>query len=262
MPLSLPQEILNEIIAHLHAEERDLQSLSLVEKRLTEECRRHLFSSIHIDSEKKLLRWYDTIPPASRLSRYVRLLVIDARLPAWSHSRLVLQFGLADLRSFTNVKYLTIRRLQLGLFSTQDLEHCFGHFSTVRSVSIQQLEYFQTLPDLLALFPPLETTVITSPQICVNPRSVGVHSTNFVRRGDLVLMQARLDTNAGHGAYLLSSLTWPTERYRRLGMGLVTVGDFSPLEVFLRACGRSLEVIQLINCIFCECYASLLSSLY
>ena len=260
MPLSLPQEILNEIIAHLRGEERNLQSLSLTEKRFTEECRRHLFWSIHIDSEKKLYRWYDTIPPASGLSRYVHLLVIDARLPAWSDSRLVLQDGLARLHSFTKVEHLSICTLELNRFSGQDLERCFGHFSTVRSVSIQHSGYVKALPDFLALFPLLETTIIISPKICINSRSRGVRSTNFAGRGDLVITHATIGAGVSRIVDLLSSLTWPATRYRRLGMGSVVLGDLSTLEIFLRACGSSVEVVQLINCLFCECYASLLSS--
>ena len=78
MLLTLPQETLNKIVVHLRDEERALQSLSLVDKRLTEECRRYLFWSINIDSEKKLQCWHDAIPPGKDgLSRYAHLLGID-----------------------------------------------------------------------------------------------------------------------------------------------------------------------------------------
>ena len=54
MLLTLPQETLNEIVAHLRDEGRAPQSLPLVDKRLTEEFCRYLFWSIDIDSGKKL----------------------------------------------------------------------------------------------------------------------------------------------------------------------------------------------------------------
>lgn len=78
MLLSLPQETVNEIIAYLRSDERALQSLSVVAKRLTDECRCHLFASVHIYSRAKLIRWCEAISPGEDgLSRYVRTLNFD-----------------------------------------------------------------------------------------------------------------------------------------------------------------------------------------
>ena len=254
MLLTLPQETLNKIVVHLRDEERVLQSLSLVDKRLTEECRRYLFWSIKIDSEMKLQRWHDAIPPGKDgLSRYVHLLAIDLWLGRWRSFWPNLHDDLVGLCSFTEVEHLSIRRLKFDLFSSQDLRRCFGHFSTIRSISIQPSGYLQDIPDFLALFPLLETTAITSPDFTPVWPSVDLHFTNLVCGGDLVLKLARIDSDARHFPCVLSSLTWPpTTRYRRLGMGLTTVMDWSPLELFLRACGSSLEVIQIIFCFFGE----------
>ena len=263
MLLTLPQETLNDIVAHLRDEERALQSLSLVDRRLTEECRRYLFWSIKIDSEEKLLRWYGAIPPGKDgLSRYVRLLDIDLsrRWPSVQYNQ---QDTLARICSFTEVEHLRIHGFKFYLFSNRDLKRCFGHFSTVRSISIQPLSgYPQRIPYFLELFPLLQTTVITSPQVRADPGSVGAHFTDFACRGDLVLKIASIDNDVDHGGNIFSSLAWPTTCYRRFRMGLVFVGDFSPLELFLCACGGSLEVIQIISCIFCEYQEYLLLSLY
>ena len=129
MLLTPPQETLNEIVAHLRDEERALQSLSLVDKRLTEECRRYLFWSIKIDSERKLQRWHDAIPPGKDgLSRYVRLLGIDLSLVRWRSLWPNLQDDLAYLCSFPEVEHLSIRKLEFDWFSSQDLRRCFSHF--------------------------------------------------------------------------------------------------------------------------------------
>ena len=63
MLLTLPQETVTEVIAHLRGEERTLQSLSTVTKRFTDDCRRYLFASVYIDSETELTRWCNAIPP-------------------------------------------------------------------------------------------------------------------------------------------------------------------------------------------------------
>ena len=255
MLLTLPQETLNEIVALLRDEERALQSLSLVDRMLTDECRRYLFRSINIDSEEKLQRWNDAIPPGKDgLSRYVRILDIQALgLPS---KRLNLQDNLTCLCSFTEVEHLKIRELELYLFSIQDLERYFGHFPAVRSISIWKISgYTQDIPNFLPLFPRLETTVITSPDIGIKIGSVDVHFTNFVYRGDFILKLAKIDAGFRYerfGTNLLSCLTSSTMRYRRLGFALVTVDYFSPLELFLRACGDSVEVIQFVCCVFCE----------
>ena len=181
MLLTQPQETLNEIVAHLRDEERALQSLSLVDKRLTEECRRYLFWSINIDSERKLQRWHDAIPPGKDgLSRYVRLLGIDLSLVRWRSLWPNLQDDLAYLCSFPEVEHLSIRKLEFDWFSSQDLRRCFSHFSTIRSISIQPSGYLQDIPDFLAPFPLLETTAITSPNFTPVWPSVDLHFTNLV----------------------------------------------------------------------------------
>ena len=236
MLLTLPQETLNEIVAHLRDEERALQSLSLVDKRLTEECRRYLFWSINIDSEMKLQRWHDAIPPGKDgLSRYVRLLGIDLSLVRWRSLWLNLHDDLAYLCSFTEVEYLSIRKLEFDWFSSQDLRRCFGHFSTIRSISIQPSGYLQDIPDFLALFPLLETTVIASPNFMPVCPSVDLHFANLVCGGDLILKLAKIDSDARRFPCVLSSLTWHTTRYRRLGMGLTTVMDFPCLRQLPRS---------------------------
>ena len=79
-----------------------------------------------------------------------------------------------------------------------------------------------------------------------------VHFADFVRGGDLVLKLARIEADVRYGANLLSCLTLSTTRYRRLGLGLVVVNNFSPLKLFLWACGGSLEAIHPIGRLFGE----------
>jgi len=248
MLLTLPQETVNEVIAHLRGEERALQSLSVVAKRLTEECRRHLFASIHIDRDTKLFRWCDAIAPGEDgLSRYVRLLDFDT----WPDQPLcipiLLHEHMAHLRSFTQVEHLKIRPLDLHKFSDQDRADYFGHFSsTVRSICIRPTGGHTAILNFLALFPLLETTVITSPLVWGKQEEVDLPNT--VCRGDLILKVCRIDSNEN----ILSCLTQPTTCYRRLGLGLVKVDNPAPLERFFESCGGSLESVQFICCFFGE----------
>jgi hypothetical protein len=244
MLLNLPQETLNHIIAHLHGEERALQSLSLVDRRLTEECRIYLFSSVRIGNATKLRRWCDAISPGKGgLSRYVRFLdmkgessFIPASLRDHKH----------HLRSFSQLEHLDIRPLDLTKFPGQEMARFFGHFSTVRSLCAQIIGSPWAIINFLALFPLLETTVITSSHIWGT--EVDLNPPDHVYRGDLVLRICKIDGRDD----LLSSFTRPTTSYRRLGLGLVMVHDFSPLERFFEACGGSLESIQFINLLIRE----------
>jgi len=248
MLLTLPQETVNDVIAHLHSDERALQSLSVVAKRLTEECRRYLFASIHIDSETKIDDWCLAIPPGEdELSRYVRLLDFDT----WSDGLWCLSTPLrehpAHLYSFTQVEQLKICPLDPRNHKAKDLLESLGHLpSTVRSIYIRPAgDYLATL-NFLALFPHLETTIITSPLIYSDPGVVD--PTNLLHRGDLILKVCRVDT----GANILSCLTRPTTCYRRVGLGLVKVDNPTPLERFFEACSGSLESVQFISCFFGE----------
>ena len=243
---TLPQETVNEIIAHLRGEERALQSLSIVAKRFTEECRRHLFASIYIGT--KFTRWCDAIPPGEGgLSRYVRLLDMDTTMDGWTNLPLTLRIHLVHLRSFTQVEHLKICPLNLHKFSKQDLVDYFGHFSTVRSIYIRPTGGRSAVLNFLTLFPLLETTVIASP-LAWGVSEESVNPPNLVCRGDLVLKACRIDG----GENILSCLTLPTTRYRRLGLGLVNVVDPTPFERLLETCGSSLESIQFICCFFGE----------
>lgn len=58
--------------------------------------------------------------------------------------------------------------------------------------------------------------------------------------GDLILGFCTIDDKVT----ILSYLTWPTTRYRRLGLECVMVDNLAPLEGFLEACGGYLESIQ------------------
>jgi len=248
MLLTLPQETVNEVVAHLRSEERALRSLSVVAKRLTEECRRHLFASIHVDSRTKVARWCDAIPPGEDgLSRYVRLLDLDG----WSEGSLspsvLLPEHLVHLRSLTRVEHLKIRPLNFYKFSSGDLVDCFGQFSsTIRSICIRPTGDSSALLHFLAMFPLLESTLITSPVVW--RKSEVVDLPDFVCRGDLILKACKI----GDGENILSCLTRPTTRYRSLGLGLVKVDNPAPLERFFRVCGGSLESIQFICCFFSE----------
>lgn len=245
MLLTLPQETLNNIIAHLHREERTLQSLSLVDRRLTEECRSHLFSSIRIDSVTKLWRWCNAISPGKDgLSRYVRFLDMQGYSPA------TLQIHLSHLRSFSRVEHLGILPLDLTEFTGQELAHCFGHFSTVRSICTQITGGRWHILNFLALFPLLETTVVASPIVWTSGSDL--EFPDLVCRGDLVLKVCRVDDEDN----LLSCVTRPTTRYRRLGLGFVVVYNFAPLERFFETCGGSLESIQFISLLIREFHMS------
>ena len=246
MLLTLPQETLNDIVAHLHREERALQSLSLVHRRLTEECRRYIFSSIRIDSTEKLHRWSDTIYLGKHgMSRYVRLLDISGEFLSTPDCLLV---HLVHLRSFTQLEHLGIRRLDLTKFSGQELARCFGHFPTVHSINVEISGSRQSIHNFLALFPLLRTTVISSRDIGGEDPSTDF--PGFVCRGDLVLKACTIDSKAN----FLSCVTRPTTCYRRFGIDLVTVYDFSPLEQFFETCGSSLESVQFTNFTICECF--------
>ncbi|KAF9778967.1 hypothetical protein BJ322DRAFT_1173063 [Thelephora terrestris] len=243
MLLTLPQETLYEIIAHLRGEERALQSLALVDRRLTEECRRLLFSSIHVDSTTKFVRLTLAISPeGDGLSRYVRLLSLEGEELC---SLAFLRNHLFTLRSFTQLEHLKIRPLELTWFENgaNEMAHYLGHFPNVRSVHIQPIgSHHQTLLDFLALFPLLETTVITSPYIW--PGALRI--PNFVCRGNLVLRACKVgDVNE-----IFPFFTRPTTtRYRSVGFEYVSVFDFSPFEHFFGTCGSSLESIHFINCL-------------
>jgi len=245
---TLPQETFNEIIAHLRGEGRTLQSLSTVAKRFTDECRRHLFASVYIDSGTKFTRWCNAIPPGEDgLSRYVHVL----NLGMWPDDSLrrpmILREHLVHLRSFTQVEHLKIRPLDLHEFSNQDLVEYFGHFSsTVRSISIRPKGNNSSILNFLALFPLLETTILTSALAWGTPDDTV--PANPVCRGDLVLEVCKIDTRDD----ILDSLIRPTTCYRRLGLGLVEVDNPAPLERFLEACAASLESIQLVCCFFGE----------
>ena len=251
MLLTLPQEALNEVVAHLYGEERALQSLSLVHSRLTDECRRYLFASVRIDSETKLLRWFDTIPPGKDgLSRYVRLLDMDA-LPGESATiPILLRNNPPHLRSFTQLEHLRVRPLDFVPYADRELVRCFDHFPNVRSVSIQPKGSGSTVLDFLALFPLLETTVITAPSLSRGPEVA--HPLNLVCRGDLVLKTCSIN----YAESIFSCLARATTCYRRLALGLVTVFDFSSLERFFESCSGSLESLQLINCFIRESQVS------
>jgi len=247
MLLTLPQETVNEVIAHLHPDERTLQSLSVVAKRLTEECRRYLFASIHIDSETKIDNWCRAILPGEDgLSRYVRLLDFDMLSDGlWCLSALLHKHP-AHLYSFTQVEQLKICPLDPRKHQGNLLES-LGHLpSTVRSIYIRPAGDDLATLNFLALFPHLETTVIISPLIYRDPRVVDV--PNLLHRGDLILKVCGVDT----GTNALSWLTRPTTCYRRVGLGLVKVDNPAPLERFFEACSNSLESVQFISCFFGE----------
>ena len=248
MLLTLPQETVNEVIAHLHSDERALRSLSVVAKRLTEECRRYLFESIHIDSETKIDSWCHAIPPGEDgLSRYVHLLDFDTWLDGLQCLSALLREHPAHLYSFTQVEQLKICPLDLRKHKQKDLLDSLGHLpSTVRSIYIRPAgDYVGTL-NFLALFPHLENTIIASPFIYQDP---GVSDPpNPPRRGDLILKACRIDA----GANILSCLTRPTTCYRRVGFGMVKVDNPAPLERFFETCSGSLQSVQFISCFFGE----------
>lgn len=244
MLLSLPQETVNEIIAYLRSDERALQSLSVVAKRLTDECRCHLFASVHIYSRAKLIRWCEAISPGEDgLSRYVRTLNFDTSQTSSGLWWLTGQY----LRSFTQVEQLKIRPLDFHE-REKDLADHLSHFSpTVRSICIQPRGQYSAVLNFLALFPRLEITFLISPAV-YEYRGV-VDLPNLVCRGDLILKLCRI----GSTGDILSCLTRPMTCYRSLGMGLVKVEASAPLERFFETCGGSLESIQLICCFFSEC---------
>lgn len=258
MLFTLPQETVNEVIAHLRGEERTLQSLSIVAKRFTDECRRYLFASVYIDSGTKLTRWCNVIPPGEHgLSRYVH--VLD--LGMWSDDSLrrpILQREhLVHLRSFTQVEHLKIRPLDLHQFSNQDLVECFGHFSsTVRSICLRPTGEGSALLNFLSLFPLLETTILTSPLVWGKPEDT--NPANPVCRGNLILKVCRIDNRDD----ILGCLIRSTTCYRSLGLGLIKVDDPAPLQRFLEACAGSLESIQLVCCFFGEYRVSYLAVSY
>ena len=249
MLLTLPQETVNEVIGYLREEGSALRSLSTVAKRFTEECRRHLFASIHIDSEEKAARWCDTIPPGEdRLSKHVRFLYVDT----WSGGSTcisILRGHPAHLRSFTQVKHLSICPLNLTEFSNQDLVHCFGHFSTVRSICIQPTGGHSSILSFLAAFPLLETTRITYPLV-LQGEPEDVNLPNLVCRGDLIL--SNLMSDNCNSEILFSCLTRPTTRYRMLRLEFVKVDNPASLERFFEVCSGSLESFQFIHCFFGE----------
>lgn len=249
MLLTLPQETLNEIIAHLQGEQHALQSLSLVDRRFTEECRRYLFSSIHFDCPTKFIRWFSTIPPGrDGLARYVRLLHMEG---ASLCSPPLLRNHRFNLRSFAQVEHLRFTSFDLSKFIGEELSYVFGHFSGVRSICIRPFGSPQSLLKPLALFPLLETTVVTSPRIRGKPDNA--YLPNLVCRGELVLKVCRIDgDHNGNDGSSISCFTRPTTCYRKLGLGLVTVLNFAPLERFFETCGSSLESVQFINLIICE----------
>ena len=258
MLLTLPQETVNEVIAHLHSDERALQYLSVVAKRLTEECRRYLFASIHIASGADIFRWCHTIPPGDDgLSRYVRLLDFDTPSDGfWCLSTLLRQHP-AHLYSFTQVEQLKICPLDLRRHTEKDLLDSLGHLpSTVRSIYIRPAGDYSSTLDFLALFPHLEATHIASPLIYQDPEVVGL--PDLVRRGDLILKDCRIDT----GANIFSCLTRPTSCYRRVVLGLVKMENPAPLERFFEACSGSLQSIQFISCVFGERQAQPLVASY
>ena len=246
MLLVLPQETLNGIIAHLRKEERALQSLSLVHRRLTEECRSYIFSSIHIDSTKKLHRWRDTIYPGKHgTSRYVRRLDISGEYLSTPDCLLV---HLVHLRSLPQLEHLGIRPLDLTKFSGQELARCFGNFPTVHSIHVEISGSRRSILNFLALFPLLRTAVISSQDIWGKDPSMDFPS--LVCRGDLVLKACRIDSEDN----FLSCVTRPTTCYRKFGIDLVVVRDFSPLEQLFETCGSSLESVHFINLLVRECF--------
>lgn len=247
MLLTLPQETVNEVIAHLRSDEHTLRALSVAAKRLTDECRRHLFASICIDSSWKFTRWCDAISPGEDgLSRYVRTLDLDTPI-TWSKGPWLPDPHAVHLRSFTQVEQLKIRPLDLRGGIGKDLLNCLDpFFPTVRSISIRPTGEYSTILNFLSLFPRLETTLITSPSIYEN-REV-IDPQNFVCRGDLILKVCRIDTRAN----ILSCLTRPTTCCRSLSLMLVKVENLAPLERFFETCGSSLESVQLIYCFFGE----------
>ena len=85
--MSLPRELLDEILSHLHPddkhnERRTLRNCSLVAESWVHPARRRLFKTVEI-REKNLQSWLDSIPPANEgLLQHVRSLsyVTDATL--------------------------------------------------------------------------------------------------------------------------------------------------------------------------------------
>ena len=255
MLLTLPQETLNHIIVYLHGEDHALRSLSLVHRRLTEECRIHLFSSIRIDSARKLRHWSNAVSPGKDgLSRYVRFL--DMKW-AFSSSPASLNDHIDHLRSFSRLEHLEIRPLYLETFPSQGLAYWFGHFSNIRSISTEINGSLYATLNFLALFPLLENTVITAPRVSGEEADPGF--SNHVYRGDLVLKICRID-DADDFLPGLTRLSTPS--YRRLGLGTAIVHNFAPLERFFNACGDSLESVQFINLLIREFQVSSLTAPY
>jgi len=77
--MSLPQELLDKILSHLHSddkrdEHRTLRNCSLVAKSWVHPARRRLFKTVEI-REKNLQSWLDSIPPANEgLLQHIRSL--------------------------------------------------------------------------------------------------------------------------------------------------------------------------------------------
>ena len=196
-----------------------------------------------------MVRWYHTISLGKDgLSKYVRLLLMmgEPSTPTF------LRDHLANLRSFTQVEHLGFSQLDLGEFTDQELTCFFGHFSTVRSIWIRPSGSPQSLLDFLALFPLLETTVISSPRIRGKLDDSRLHLPNLVCRGGLVLKSCTIDDDRGEDNSSLSCLTRPTMCYRKLALGLVAVFDLPRLERFFETCGGSLESVQFSDSIVCE----------
>ena len=220
--LFLPPEILDRIVALLHAEPGALRECSLVSKSWVPRIRKHLFADVRFHHSRDLESWEETFPdPTESPARYAETLFIgcphaittaDAEAGGW-------------IRGFSRVTRLEVdsQRMYICLNeSTTSLVALHGFSPNVKSLALQ----FSDLPssriiDLVLSFPLLEDL------------AVGFHFDTSIGGG-------------GDGIDELSSATYPPSLPVFTGSLELTYAGLSPIVLQLLSLPSGIHFQKLI----------------
>jgi hypothetical protein len=238
----LPQNVIDNIIDHLHDKPVDLQVCSLVAKSWKARSQSHLFRKVQWTTET-VLGWCKHIPPRSGgLAGHatglavVSLLEQDRLGPIKDH-----------FTSFRNVTSLTLRDLDFNdpLFDPDEVPAYFGHLGP-RLTSLTLVNPNGSCGRLLSFasfFPHLEYITVSRPGELIPPDPTvdleyrPLRGTLFLRgqlnrHTDLIKLLSR--------APLLQCHTIRLEHWGRMH-----VEDFNRL---LESCSKSLEILDVSAC--------------
>lgn len=239
---TLPQNIIENIIDHLHDRPADLQTCCFVSKNWRARSQSHLFRRVRWTTET-VSRWCKHIPPHpdGPASLVTSLLVVSLL----EHDRL--DSIKAHFTSFRNVTSLTLRDLSFDdpLFDPDQVPIFFGHFkSGLKSLTLINANgSCGKLLSFASSFPRVEYLTISRPGDLVPPDPV--ISLGYQPLRGTLFLQGHLNRHADF-IKLLSRIPPPRCRTIRLEhWGKMHVDDFDSL---LKSCSESLETLDVSAC--------------